>query len=285
MKPAIVFIRRHPLPTYFALVFAISWGGGFLILGPGGLPLRAEEFENLGALLYVAMLGGPSVTGLLLTGLVAGRRGFRDFLTRLRRWRAGWRWYALALVPALVTIATAVLLSLVSSDFRPALLDSNDIAGIVMSALAPAILVGIFEEIGWTGFAVPCLRSRHSVLSTGLAVGVVWGAWHFPLFWERDSLSAALPLAILLTRLFSWLPPFRVLLVWVHDRTQSLPLVMFMHAVVTFISIILAPETLTGARLLTSLLVSAAMMWLLLAAVAVAGGGKLSEQRLSMQAA
>jgi hypothetical protein len=60
---------------------------------------------------------------------------------------------------------------------------------------------------------------------------------------------------------------------------------MFMHAVVTFISIILAPETLTGARLLTSLLVSAAMMWLLLAAVAVAGRGRLSGQRLSMQAA
>jgi hypothetical protein len=105
------------------------------------------------------------------------------------------------------------------------------------------------------------------------------------LFWERDSLSAALPLAILLTRLFSWLPPFRVLLVWVHDRTQSLPLVMFMHAVVTFISIILAPETLAGARLLTSLLVSAAMMWLLLAAIAVASGAKVSGQRLSRQAA
>jgi membrane protease YdiL (CAAX protease family) len=284
MKSANAFIR-HPLPAYFALVFAISWGGGFLILGPGGLPLRAEEFENLGALMYVAMLGGPSVAGILLTGLVAGRRGFRDLLTRLRRWRAGWRWYALALAPALVTIATAVLLSLVSSDFRPALLNSNDIAGMLISALAPAILVGIFEEIGWTGFAVPWLRSRHSVLSTGLAVGVVWGTWHFPLFWERDSLTAALPLAILLTRLFSWLPPFRVLLVWVHDRTQSLPLVMFMHAVVTFIAIILAPERLTGARLLTSLLVSAAMMWLLLAAVAVAGSGRLSGQRLSIQAA
>jgi hypothetical protein len=33
---------------YFALVFVISWGGSFLILGPGGFPLRAEEFESLG---------------------------------------------------------------------------------------------------------------------------------------------------------------------------------------------------------------------------------------------
>jgi hypothetical protein len=93
-----------------------------------------------------------------------------------------------------------------------------------------------------------------------------------------------LPLAILLTRLFSWLPAFRVLLVWVHDHTQSLPVVMFMHAVVTFISIILAPEALTGARLLTSLLISAAT-WLLLAAVVMARGRQLSRLPLSRQAA
>ena len=184
-----------------------------------------------------------------------------------------------ALLPALVMTATALLLSLVSSDFRPAILDSNDRAGIVMRALGPALLVGSFEEIGWTGFAVPHLRSRHSILTTGLAVGVVWGAWHFPLFWEGDSFSATLPLALLLTRLFSWLPPFRVLLVWVHDRTQSLPVVMLMHALVSFISIAFSPETLTGARLLTSLLVSAVTMWLLLAAVGAANRRRLHANR------
>jgi hypothetical protein len=60
---------------------------------------------------------------------------------------------------------------------------------------------------------------------------------------------------------------------------------MFMHAVVTFISIILAPEALTGARLLTSLLISAATMWLLLAAILVAGARPLSRLPRSRQAA
>ena len=151
-----------------------------------------------------------------------------------------------------------------------------------MRALGRSLLVGSFEDIGWTGIAVPHLRSRHSILTTGLAVGVVWGAWHFPLFWEGDSFSATLPLAILLTRLFSWLPPFRVLLIWIHDRTESLPVVMFMHAVVSFISITLAPEKLTGARLLTSLLVSAGTMWLLLAAVGAANRWRLSHQPVEL---
>ena len=276
MKPAMVVIRRHPVLTYFALVFLISWGGGFLILGPEGLPLRAEEFASLGLLLYLAILAGPAVAGILMTGLVDGRTGLSDLLTRLRRWQVGWRWYAIALVPGLVAIAATALLWLVSPAFRPALLDASDMTGVLMGALIPAILVGVFEEIGWTGFAAPRLRSRHSILSTGLTVGVVWGAWHFPLFWERHSFSATLPLAILLARLFSWLPPFRVLLVWIHERTRSLPVVMVMHAFVSFISIVLAPVTLTDARLLTSPLVLAAAMWLLLGAVAMVDGRQLS---------
>ena len=42
-----------------AIVFVISWGGAFLILAPGGFPPRAEEFESLGALFYIAILAGP----------------------------------------------------------------------------------------------------------------------------------------------------------------------------------------------------------------------------------
>jgi membrane protease YdiL (CAAX protease family) len=150
----------------------------------------------------------------------------------------------------------------------------------LLGALGPALLVGSFEEIGWTGFAVPHLRSRHSILATGLMIGVAWGAWHFPLFWQRDSFSGALPLVILLTMLFSWLPPFRVLLVWVHDRTQSLPVVMVMHAAVSFVTLTVRPEGLTGTLLLASLLVSPITMWLLLVAVGAANRWQLSRQPL-----
>lgn len=253
MKQAIGLIRNQPVLTYFALVFLISWSGVFLILGPGGFPLRAEEFERLGALLFLAIFAGPSVAGILLTGVVDGKLGLREVLLRLRRWRAGWRWYAFALLPAVVMAATALLLSLVSSDFRPAIIDSNTRGGILMGALGSGLIAGVFEEIGWTGFAVPHLRSRHSIFATGVAVGIVWGAWHFPLFWQRDSFSATLPLAVLLTSLFSWLPAFRVLLVWVHERTQSLPVVMFMHGTVSFMSLALFAPAATGASLLTGL--------------------------------
>lgn len=275
-------IQRHAVLIYFALVFLISWGGGLLILGPEGLPLRATEFDRLGALLYVAILAGPGLAGVLLTYLVSGSPGLHEMLTRLRRWRVDSRWYVVALLPGLLMTAATLLLSLVSSDFRPELLSSSDKAGIVLRALGPALLVGALEEIGWTGFAVPHLRSRHSILATGLVVGVVWGAWHFPLFWETDSFSAPLPLVILFTRLFSWLPAFRMLLIWIHDRTQSLPVVMLAHAVVSFVSIALQSHTaLTGSRLLISLFVLAGSMWVLVGAIELAARVRPRSQHAS----
>ena len=69
--------------TYFALTFAISWGGILLVVGPGGLPGTTEPIARLLPFAVLAMLAGPSVAGLLLTGLVRGRAGFRELLSRL----------------------------------------------------------------------------------------------------------------------------------------------------------------------------------------------------------
>ena len=41
-----------------------------------------------------------------------------------------------------------------------------------------ALLAGFFEEVGWTGFAVPRLRPNHRWLWVGLSVGALWGLWH-----------------------------------------------------------------------------------------------------------
>ena len=59
--------------------------------------------------------------------------------------------------------------------------------------IAVGLGAGIFEEMGWTGFAIPRLRLRYGVLSTGLIVGVLWGAWHFFVnFWASGVTSGEL---------------------------------------------------------------------------------------------
>jgi len=91
MKTIKAFIKKHPVLSYFALAFAISWGGFVMVVGPGGFPGTGSQFDTLTTFVVLAMLAGPSVAGLLLTGLVSGRAGFRELLSRLLTWQVGAR--------------------------------------------------------------------------------------------------------------------------------------------------------------------------------------------------
>ena len=279
MAAVTAFIKRSPVLTYFALTFAISWGLILIVVGPGGFPVTAEQLEILLPFAIVAMLAGPSVAGILLTGLVSGRAGFRDLWSRMLKWRVDIRWYAVALLIApLLTSSVLLALSLRSPEFLPAIVNADDIASVLLLGLTAGLLVGIFEELGWTGFATPRLRLQYGVLATGVIVGLLWGLWHFLLFWEGDTFLSALPLAILLGRLFSWTPAYRALMVWVYDRTESLPVAILMHASLTATQFILVPLDVSGAALLTYILLWAAALWIVVAAVTVVSGGQLSRQ-------
>jgi membrane protease YdiL (CAAX protease family) len=177
------FIRRHPALTYYALVFVVSWGAILGVIGPGAFLGRQQMPAARLPFVYLATLAGPSIAGLALTGLVSGKKGFRDMLARLATWRVGARWYAVALltVPVLTTLAL-VLLSLTSPAFQPAITTSTNPIVLVVSGIMVGLVVGFFEESGWTGFALPELRKGHGVLTTGLLMGLLWGSWHFPLF-------------------------------------------------------------------------------------------------------
>jgi membrane protease YdiL (CAAX protease family) len=273
-----VFVTRHAVLAYFTLAFAVSWIGGVLVLGPSGIPTTTEQLMTLGAAVYGAMLAGPSVAGLLMTSLVSGREGLRELLARLLTWRVGGRWYAVALLTAPLLAAVASLaLSIFSPEFLPAIFTTND-TSFLLSGVTAGLLVGFFEELGWTAFVTPQLRCRYGVLSTGLIVGVMWGAWHFLLFWEPDSFSGAIPLTVLLARLFSWLPPYRVLMVWVYDQTGSLLVAMLMHASLTATQLIFMPAPVVGMTLVTSILAWAATLWIVVVLL-----GALSRWQISRQ--
>jgi hypothetical protein len=274
------FINRHPVLAYYALAFAISWGGFLMMVGPGGFPGNQEQFETLLPFVAWAMLAGPSVAGILLTGLLYGRAGLRELLSRLLRWRVGARWYAVALLTApLLAAAVLFALSLTSPIFT-----TDDKVTVLMVGIV-AGLTTVFEELGWTGFAVPTLlRLRHGVLGTGLIVGLLWGAWHLlQISWVSGIYSAALPLALFLPLyLFSaiaQLTAYRVLMVWVYDRTNGSMLVAtLMHASLTASTVFIFTPVATGVAFLTYILVLAAALWVVVGAVALANGGHLSRQ-------
>jgi len=279
-------IKSHPLLSYFVLAFAISWGAILIAvgLGPGGFSATPQQLQMAVPYAVPVMVLGPGVAGMLLTGLIDGRAGLREFRSRLLKWRVGARWWAVALLTAPLSMALVLLaLSLSSPEFLPGILASDDKAALVLMGIAGGLMAGIFEELGWTGFAVPRMRLRYSVLATGLIVGVLWAAWHLlQSYWASGVTSGELSLSLWLAdavvgTLVGQLVAYRVLMVWVYEHTQSLLLAMLMHASLAAFTFILFPPSAIMTNLISSFAYTA-VLWVVVAVVALAQGGHLTPQ-------
>jgi len=264
-------MKRHPVLWYYILVFAISWGGILIALGPGGfLGLTATPETQLMVGGPISLLG-PSISGVIMTAILYGRAGLRELWARLLNWRVGARWYALALL--LSPVLSSVILLLLGQT--PGILVASDRTGMLLNGLISGLMVAFFEELGWTGFATPELRKSRGIVATGLIMGVLWGLWHFPLFCASAWASAApAPAVMLLVLLFSWLIPFRVLMVWVYDRTQSLLIAILMHLVLVAVTFVLSAANASSAQIATSNLAHTMLLWVVVMAVYAVNRGK-----------
>jgi len=285
------FITKHAVLTYFALTFALSWGGFLLMGGSGLLAGTGWQADPRFMAAVFAMLAGPPVAGILLTVLVSGKAGLRELISRLLKWRVGGRWYAVALLTAPIIETTVLLvLSRISPVFLPAVVTTDDKAALLLSGIAIGVAGGFVEELGWTGFAIPRLTARYGVLGTGLIVGPAWGAWHLlQMWWVGGTSSEALPLALFLPLFFlsavATLTAYRVLMVWVYGCSGSLLVAVLMHASYIFSTLfVLAPPT-TGVPFLTYSGVFAVALWIVVAAVALASSGQLSRRPLQRRLA
>jgi uncharacterized protein len=278
------FITRHAVPIYYVLTFIISWGGILLVIGgPLGIPGTPGQFERMIPLVGLAMLAGPPIVGILLTALVNGSAGLREFFSQLLRWRVGVGWYVAALLIApLVMTAIPLALSLLFPELLPKIFRVDNKLSLLLFGLAMGLMAGFFEELGWTGFVIPKLRLRYGVLTTGLVVGFLWGAWHLLVnFWSSGSSSGTLSLDLFLhSFLFSVgvLPAFRILMVWVYNHTESLLVAILMHVSLTTSNIIFVPRVITGVTGPAWTLIVAGALWLVVAVVALANGGHFSQR-------
>ena len=165
-------LERHPLATFAALAYAISWScwlGWSAVSGPALVQ----------TLLFIAGGLGPFAAALVL----ASRRGdVRGWLASIFRGRVAPRYYLFAICVPVVGVALAAALHATVLD-----------ADLTLSVLPPvtdypiylgfvALFGGGLEEPGWRGYLLPEMQRRHSPLVAAVAIGVVWAGWHLPLF-------------------------------------------------------------------------------------------------------
>jgi membrane protease YdiL (CAAX protease family) len=287
------FIKNHQVLTYYILVFLISWGGILILIGgPGNIPGTKEQAEKLFIPALLVMFSGPFISGILMNFFVDGKEGLRKLLSQLLQWRVKARWYAVAILTGPLLVAAVLFtLSIFDKAFLPGIVTTNDKIGSLIFGIGWGLVGGgLLEETGWTGFAVPKLRRRYSILSTGLVVGILWGIWHFMIaFWASNYLGGVDSWIMFVAGFLAFyllaLPAYRVLLVWVFDRTgENLPMIMLMHAFLSASTLIFQPSA-AGAIAFIWNFVLGIVLWIVVAIVAVKNRGQLSRQRLPRQGA
>ncbi len=217
------FLRRRPVAGFVVLAVGISWGGILAATLPTGIPGSREALDRLMAPVFLTMLAGPLISALVVSAVVDGRAGLSGLLRGLTLWRAKPVDYAAAffLIPA-CALAVLLPLSAVSPDFTPGFLGPGGGYSMVALSLAGGLVVGIIEEIGWTGFATPRLLRGSTVLAAALGLGLIHGLWHLPATaWAEGAEYGLVFIPYFLAAWMLAIVALRILIVWVFARTGS----------------------------------------------------------------
>jgi uncharacterized protein len=215
-------LARHPLVFYFLIAFAFSW----LMFLPGVLTYYGvlNISPSIFGLLGIAGLLGPFLSGFVMTAVTEGGAGVRRWLRRIVRWRVGLPWYLFALVglPAVMVLGTLL---------RPGALASFDPSAqpftlAYLGAFAFMVLIGgpLFEEPGWSGFALPRLERLQGPLVGGLILGGLWALWHLPGFLiPSQGLTDIPPRGTVMDFVVFGLAlvGLRLVMVWVFNNTKG----------------------------------------------------------------
>jgi len=271
------WLKGHPLPAFFILAYAISWG----IEIPLALKTRGVTLVNIPSSLHYLAGYGPMVAALLMTGVTTGKSGLKDLIRRLTKFRVKPIWWLIAFSPLGIFLVASIVQS---SQLHWRLYKPNEpglaylgglaywvlngqwndlltlgwvdfLPGLGLAALPMWLLTfGVGEETGWRGYALPRLQKGRSPLSATIILWAFWAFWHAPMFLYSYELST--------------LPGFLVGLLagaitftWLYNSTGgSILLVALFHGVFNFVTACIACKSGLAAPIVSI----AVMVWAVL---------------------
>jgi membrane protease YdiL (CAAX protease family) len=247
-------------PTiYFVLAFTITWINGVMLV------VQSYQGGDKNIInLFLAYMG-PFIAALIMMYVFADKTFRADFgkrICNLRLINKNYLPFVVFLLPLAMVIS--ILISIVFGQPVAQLRFAEEFkifSGEVILSMIILVLVPILEELGWRGYGVDSLASKFNLFKTSMIFGTLWGIWHLPVFFIKDSYQSLLweqhtlfainffvgifPLAIIMNYLF-------------YKNRRSISLIALFHVLVNYSS-----------ELFEANQISKCILTLVLAAVAV----------------
>jgi uncharacterized protein len=204
---------KNSLLAFFAITFSFSWFFWlFDVLDTAqviSLPFSYMVFFAIGA-------NGPLVGALVMSYRLGGWAEVKRLIRAGFNLRMSWIWWLLIFLIPLVLSALCLWVNVTRNNFQfensllvqPLLILPNFI---IMFFIGGSVQ----EEFGWRGFALPRMLKKWNPLLASLALGIIWGIWHLPLFFIEGTGQYYMPFAsFCFTTVF-----FSILFTWFYLRT------------------------------------------------------------------
>lgn len=167
----------------------------------------------------------PGILALALTFKNQGESGCKELLGRIVKVHLDWRWYLFAIgyIPALKLLAAGM--HKVLTGVWPRFGETPLV--LMLAAMLISTWAQAGEEIGWRGYALPRMSTRLGLGPASILLGIIWGIWHYPLFFYPGADVHGQSLAFYVAQVTA----LSVAMAWLYWRTNgSLFIVMLLHA-------------------------------------------------------
>lgn len=251
-------INQHQVIAFVLIAFGWTWAWDVLYYSFGWWETLPTTFPRQ---------WGVPVGAIIVVW--ASDVSLRTWLRNIFTWRLHPVLYLTALlVPLVITNVQPVLRALDGGSLSVSL--SVPLPLVVLFVLVNMFFLGGIEEVGWRGFLQPRLQEQTSVLTAGIGIGVLWWAWHLPLFFGHPNFVFE-PLAFLRYTVFV-IGASAVFGVFINVTDGRVLPLMLMHASTNLGALLEG----TGGRLanfeLLSLVVGSGLWWLIVFSLVILFG-------------
>ncbi|MBC8485643.1 MAG: CPBP family intramembrane metalloprotease [Candidatus Cloacimonetes bacterium] len=228
---------KYKPTVYFILAFAITWINGFIIA------VQSHQGVDKNIIFLLLAYMGPYIAALIMMFVFCDkdfRADFRKRIYNLRLIKKNYIPFTLFFLP--ITMVISILISIVFGQPSEQLRFAEEFKifnGEVILSMIILVLVPLLEELGWRGYGVDSLASKFNLFRTSMIFGVLWGVWHLPAFFMKNSYQSSLwgQHPLFAVNFFVGIIPLAIIMNYLYYRNRrSIFLIALFHILVNYSS-------------------------------------------------